>query len=81
MTQPNGLRGRRFVKEWTAADDERLRELLVNGMSAREIGIELNFTAVAVRTRAFRLNILERKPVVSQIGTWEKKLGRKTKGK
>jgi hypothetical protein len=42
-------------------------------MSAREIGIELNCTAVAVRSRAFRLNLLERKPVVSQIGTWEKK--------
>jgi hypothetical protein len=79
MTQPNGLRGR-SAKDWTAADDERLRELLVKGMSAREIGIELNFTAVAVRTRALRLNLLERKPVVSQIGTWEKKLELKAKG-
>ena len=68
MAQPTGLRGRRYVKEWTAADDERLRELLVEGMSAREIGIELNCTAVAVRSRAFPLNLLERKPVVSQIG-------------
>ena len=67
------------MKEWTAADDERLRELLVKEVSAREIGIELNFTAVAVRTRAFRLNLLERKPVVSQIGTWEKKLGLKAR--
>ena len=67
------------MKEWTAADDERLRELLVKGMSAREIGIELNFTAVAVRTRAFRLNLLDRKPVVSQIGAWEKKLGQKAR--
>jgi GcrA cell cycle regulator len=80
MTQPNGLRGR-SAKDWTAADDERLRELLIKGMSAREIAIELNFTAVAVRSRAFRLNLLERKPVVSQIGTWEKKLGLKAKGK
>jgi GcrA cell cycle regulator len=80
MTQPNGLRGR-SAKDWTAADDERLRELWVKGMSAREIGIELNFTAVSVRSRAFRLNLLERKPVVSQIGTWEKKLGLKAKGK
>jgi GcrA cell cycle regulator len=79
MTQPNGFRGRRSAKEWTAADDERLRDLLVKGMSAREIGIELNCTAVAVRSRAFRLNLLERKPVVSQIGTWEKKLGLKAK--
>jgi hypothetical protein len=79
MTQPNALRGR-SAKDWTAADDERLRELLVKGMSAREIGIELNFTAVAVRTRAFRLNLQERRPVVSQIGAWEKrKLGLKAK--
>ena len=67
------------MKEWTAADDERLRELLVKEVSAREIGIELNFTAVAVRTRALRMNLLERKPVLSQIGTWEKKLGLKAR--
>ena len=71
MTQPNGPRGR-SVKDWTAADDERLRELLVKGMSPREIGIELNCTAVEVRSRAFRLNLLERKPLISQIGTWDK---------
>jgi hypothetical protein len=80
MTQSHGLRGR-SAKNWTAADDERVRELWVKGMSAREIGIELNRTAVAVRTRAFRLNLLEWKPVVSQIGAWEKKLGLKAKGK
>jgi hypothetical protein len=80
MTQPNGLRGR-SAKDWTPAEDERLRELLAEGMSAREIGIELKRTATAVRSRAFRLNLLERKPVVSQIGTWEKKLGLKAKGK
>jgi hypothetical protein len=67
------------AKDWTAADDERLRELVVKEMSAREIGIELNRTAVAVRSRAFRLNLQERKPPVSQIGTWEKKLGLKAK--
>jgi hypothetical protein len=67
------------VKDWTAADEERLRELLAKGMSEREIGIELNFTAVAVRTRAFRLNLLQRKPVISKIGTWEKRLGLKAK--
>ena len=80
MTQPNGHRGR-SAKDWTAADDKRLRELLVKGMSAREIGIELKRTATAVRSRALRLNILEWKPVISQIGTWEKKLGLKAKGK
>ena len=70
---PIGLR-RSSVKDWTAADDERLRELSLKGMDAREIGIELKRTATAVRSRAFRLSLLERKPPVSQIGAWEKKL-------
>src|ERR1700733_14278383 len=77
MTLPIGLR-RSSVKDWTAADDERLRELSLKGMDAREIGIELKRTATAVRSRAFRMNLLERKPVVSR---WEKrKLGLKAKG-
>jgi hypothetical protein len=80
MTLPIGLR-RSSVKDWTAADDERLRELSLKGMDAREIGIERKRTATAVRSRAFRMNLLERKPVVSQIGAWEKrKLGLKVKG-
>ena len=78
MTQP--FRGR-SAKDWTAADDERLRELWVKGMSPREIGIELKRTATAVRSRAFRMKLQEWKPVISQIGTWEKKLGLKAKGK
>jgi hypothetical protein len=80
MTRPNGLR-RSSIKDWTAADDERLRELWVKGMSPREIGIELKRTATAVRSRAFRMKLQEWKPVISQIGTWEKKLGLKAKGK
>ena len=80
MTRPNGCRGW-SVKDWTTADDERLRELLLKGMDAREFGIELKQTATAVRSRAFRMNLLDRKPVVSQIGAWEKrKLGLKAKG-
>jgi hypothetical protein len=80
MTLPIGLR-RSSVKDWTTADDERLRELSLKGMDPREIGIELKRTATAVRSRAFRMNLLERKPVVSQIGAWEKrKLSLKAKG-
>jgi hypothetical protein len=45
------------VKNWTSADDERLRELVVEGMDARKLGVELNRTATAVRSRAFRLNL------------------------
>jgi hypothetical protein len=69
------------MKDWTAADDERLRELSLNGVDARAIGIELKRTATAVRSRAFRMKLQEWKPVISQIGTWEKKLGLKAKGK
>jgi hypothetical protein len=80
MTLPIGLR-RSSVKDWTAADDERLRELLVKGMSAREVGIELKRTATAVRSRAFRMNLLKRRPLFSQIVAWEKrKLSLKAKG-
>jgi hypothetical protein len=79
MTRPNGFRGW-SVKDWTAADDERLRELSLKGMDAREIGIELKRTATAVRSRSFRMNLLERKPVVSKSGAWEHKLGLKAKG-
>jgi hypothetical protein len=69
------------MKDWTAADDERLRELSLNGVDARAIGIELKRTATAVRSRAFRMNLQERRPIVSKIGAWEKrKLGLKTKG-
>jgi hypothetical protein len=69
------------MKDWTAADDERLRELSFNGVDARAIGIELKRTATAVRSRAFRMNLQERRPVVSKIGAWEKrKLSLKAKG-
>src|ERR1700722_12384327 len=39
MTLPIGLR-RSSVKDWTAADDELLRELSLKGIDAREIGID-----------------------------------------
>ena len=45
------------MKNWTSADDERLRALVVEGMDARKLGVELNRTATAVRSRAFRLNL------------------------
>ena len=55
ILRPRG--GRWSVKNWTAVDDERLREMVVNGMDAQAIGIELNRTATAIRSRAFRLNL------------------------
>ena len=66
------------MKDWTAADDERLRELSLNGVDARAIGIELKRTATAVRSRAFRMNLQERRPV--KIGAEKRKLSLKVKG-
>jgi hypothetical protein len=63
------------AKDWTSADDERLRELVVKGMSAREIGIELNRTAVAVRSRAFRLNSRNGSPPFRKLGHGKKSSG------
>lgn len=49
---------RRFAtRPWTRADDEILRSLVLKGTDARGIGTRLNRTAVAVRSRARRLNI------------------------
>jgi hypothetical protein len=49
--------GRFATRPWTPADDEILRSLARNGVDARAIGSQLNRTAVAVRSRAGRLNI------------------------
>jgi hypothetical protein len=53
---------RRFAaRPWTPADDEILRSLALRGVDARVIGSQLNRTAVAVRSRAKRMNILLKK--------------------
>jgi hypothetical protein len=49
--------GRVATRPWTRADDEILRSLVLNGTDARSIGVRLNRTAVAVRSRARRLRI------------------------
>jgi len=46
---------------WTPEDDERLRSLALTDVKAREIGMQLNRTEHAVRSRAMRLNIDLRK--------------------
>jgi hypothetical protein len=50
--------GRFATRPWTPADDEILRSLALRGVDARVIGSQLNRTAVAVRSRARRMNIL-----------------------
>jgi hypothetical protein len=54
--------GRFATRPWTPADDEILRSLALKGVDVRVIGRQLNRTAIAVRSRAKRLNILLRKP-------------------
>jgi hypothetical protein len=53
--------GRFATRQWSPADDEILRSLAFRGVDARVIGSQLNRTAIAVRSRARRLNILLKK--------------------
>jgi hypothetical protein len=49
---------RRFsARAWTPADEDRLRELAIAGTSSRAIGMQMNRTVAAVRTRAAQLKI------------------------
>ena len=58
--------GRFATRPWTPADDEILRSLALRGVDARAIGSQLNRTAVAVRSRARRLNILLKKTTLKR---------------
>ena len=40
------------ISPWTPEDDERLRSLALSDVKAREIGIQLNRTEHAIRSRA-----------------------------
>jgi hypothetical protein len=52
---------RRFsARPWTQADD-KLRALAVAGASSRAIGVQMNRTEAAVRSRAARLKVILRK--------------------
>jgi hypothetical protein len=68
--------GRFATRPWTPADDEILRSLALRGVDARVIGSQLNRTAVAVRSRARRLNILLKKSQTEALSD-----GLKAKGK
>jgi hypothetical protein len=53
---------RRFsARPWTQADDDKLRALAVAGASSRAIGVQMNRTEAAVRSRAARLKVILRK--------------------
>jgi hypothetical protein len=54
---------RRFsARAWTPADEDKLRELAIAGASARAIGLQINRTTAAVRTRAAQLKITLSRP-------------------
>ncbi len=68
---------RRFsARPWTEADDAKLRTLALTGASSRSIGVQMNCTETAVRSRARRLKYYPEK-----IHTAPPTVGLKAKGK
>jgi hypothetical protein len=57
MTEPVHFDSR----PWTQADDDKLRKLAHTGLSSRPIGIRMNRTETAVRSRARQLQVILRK--------------------
>ena len=57
MTEPAHFDSR----PWTQADDDKLRRLALTGLSVRAIGIRMNRTETAVRSRARQLQVILRK--------------------
>jgi len=50
--------GRFSARLWTPADDDKLRSLAIAGASPRAIGVRMDRTETAVRSRARRLRII-----------------------
>jgi hypothetical protein len=63
MTEPAHFDSR----PWTQADDENLRKLALAGFSSRAIGIRMNRTETAVRSRARQLQVILRKIRLEQL--------------
>jgi hypothetical protein len=63
MTEPAHFGSR----PWTPADDDKLRRLALTGLSARAIGIRMNWTETAVRSRARQLQLILRKIRLKQL--------------
>lgn len=56
---------RRFsVRPWPEADDDKLRALALTGATSRSIGVQMNRTENAVRSRANRLKIFLKKSTI-----------------
>jgi hypothetical protein len=50
--------GRFASRPWTQADDDELRTLALKGMDTRAIGVQMDRTEIAVRSRARRLHVI-----------------------
>ena len=53
--------GRHLALPWTQAEDDELRALALTDASPRDIGIQLNRTEIAIRSRANKLHVLLKK--------------------
>jgi len=65
------------AKQWTTAEDDRLRSLAISGMNAWGIAAELERTVAAVRSRAERFGLSLRRVTVAP----SRRLVGKAKGK
>ena len=63
MTEPEHFASR----PWTQADDEKLQKLALTGLSPTAIGIRMNRTEIAVRSRARQLQVILRKVRLEQL--------------
>jgi hypothetical protein len=63
MTEPADFDSR----PWTQADDDKLRRLALTGLSSTAIGIRMNRTETAVRSRAKQLQVIVRKIRLKQL--------------
>jgi hypothetical protein len=57
ITEPEHFASR----PWTQAEDDKLRRLALAGLSSRAIGIRMNRTETAVRSRARQMQVILRK--------------------
>jgi hypothetical protein len=57
MTEPAHFASR----PWTQADDDKLRKLVLTGLSSRAIGIRVKRSETDVRSRARQLQVISRK--------------------
>ena len=63
MTEPAHF----ATRPWTQTDDDKLRKLALTGLSSRAIGIRMNRTETAVRSRAKQLQVILRKIRLKQL--------------